>query len=383
MFDFHNFNYYTHRNQETHKKRRVIELKNNSFEKRYINEINKKIIKIFNIKYTNKNDIYSKLYEFSFNKPQNYTVLRCDFKNYGNSLNINYILEKYNIKKYINGDYNNFLKDYANTIKNCQSGVNLHTTLIEIISKDFDRQLQTSYDDIVFYERYVDDLLIIFNKVLDFNEIKKRLDKIIIKVFYDKKYAFKNNVKIHYDKKFELFNSNNLPTSFDFLGFRINFDKKITFGITDKDKIKLETKMTRLITTYKNNESALKNIFNILSKGIVYKKIKNNNEKWIFKGFASKCRFLARFDNFTIPSQFYEDLKHKTFEKLNLPYPKFLDKSCYNLEYNIKSNRYFVLDKKAGLPKEKLLEIVKTFDINCREAKYFDLAKIILKLFTN
>ena len=80
------------------KKRKFVTVRPNSFEKTIIDEINKIILKEKKVCFNNKVQIASHLDKI-VKKLRNYTIVRFDFKNYFNSLNLNYILEKCQINR--------------------------------------------------------------------------------------------------------------------------------------------------------------------------------------------------------------------------------------------------------------------------------------------
>lgn len=381
-FDKNNFCYFVHKDRFPKKKRKLIYVKNFTFEKRIISEIDKIIRKKTSLKFTNKNQIYESIYEFLGQGIDNYTVLKCDFKDFGNSVNINYVIDKFSICDYLDKNMQPYLQQYATIVSTCRGGIDLNSTLLEILAQEFDRVFKLYNDDILLYERFVDDLFVIFKGKLNVDEIKERLSCSINKVFFDEKIAHKNKTKMHFEEKFNCFTSNDLPKRIDFLGFSIIFDDKIKFDITERNKQKFRNQIKKFIINYKDNPQALKVAFDILSKGIVYKKVHNKKQKWIYKGFASKCRFLYRFDNFDISQIDYLGLIKNVYEELKIEVPKFLYYSKYDIRHNIIHNKFFVLEEKGGLPKDKLIKIMRTFgrnyDIN---TKYFDIAKDLLKIF--
>ena len=381
-FNKENFEFITYHDKRKSKKRKLVMCKKGTNEYKQISKINKILIKNKKVVFNNKNKIFTNLYKIVKNNINNYTVVLCDFKDFGHSLNINYCLEKCDIKELLNREENEFLQKYANFIKNCKGGISINTTLAQIILSEFDKNFKDSYEDIAFYERYADDIFVIFNSILNKQDVEERFNKIVNNIFYDKEIGYFNKTKLHFDKKFVCFNSNSLPNSFDFLGINLTFDKTVTFNITKNDIVKVQEQIKKLILTYKNNEKALRLALNIVAKGIVYKKIKNNKEKWIFKGLASKCRFLLRFDNCALSDTFYRDILIQIFKDMGIKIPNYIYDDAFDMVKNVKNRRFFVLDKKSGLTKNKLIEIMQILGYNFDEnEKYFVIAKKLIDIF--
>lgn len=95
--------------------------------------------------------------------------------------------------------------------------------MVEIISNDFDTKLCALLNDkgLIHYSRYVDDILIIFNKKVDINDIKKLLKKLIQDVFE------KSNVKINENKTVYLYK--NSQGSFNYLGYCFKQNNKANY----------------------------------------------------------------------------------------------------------------------------------------------------------
>lgn len=378
-FEIKNFEFWIYKDKKSQKKRKIVSCKKDTNEYKLLSKINNKILHSKNITFNNKNKIYTALYQLINNKISDYTVAVCDFKDFGHSLNINYCIEKCNVNEFLNAGENYFLRQYADYIKTCRGGINLNTTLAQLILNEFDNEIKSTYKDIIFYERYADDLFIIFNSLLNVQEVQQRLKNIVEKVFYDKDINFANKTELHFDKKFSCFNSQNLPQSFDFLGFNIKFDKKITFDFTENDKAKIKKQIGNIILKYQHSYQSLRIALGILAKGIVYK---NKKGKWVFKGFGSRFRFLARFKNFDYQKGFYKSLLKEEFLEKGLKLPSFLNDAGYDLVYNVEHKRFFILDQKGGISKERLLKIMKTLGKNyASDISYSVMVKDLLNIF--
>lgn len=373
------------RDYKIHKSRKICYCKANSYLKKEIDKINKSILIDKKVYFSNKKQIITDIEKLSKRVLKDYTVVKFDFKKFYNTVNINYVIQKCDINKSLSIKQQIFLRDYADFLKYCMPGINLNTTLIEVIAKEFDKELINNCQDIIFYERYVDDVILIIKRKISIEEIKNILDTAVDKVFFDENIIFKNKTQIHYEKKFAYFTNDDLPKSIDFLDITMTFADKITIDISEKEKLKFKNLIKNIILKYNQNQDALRILLKILAKGIVYKKVKNNKINWVFKGIASKYRFISQYDCFVEKEDFCKDIYKKIFIELDLPIPYFLkgEKSSegFNIKYNIQNKKYFVLDEKKGLPKEKLLNIMIKLGKNYNKSvKYLDMSKDLLKI---
>ncbi|HEM8338301.1 TPA: hypothetical protein U2M54_000356 [Providencia rettgeri] len=222
--------------------------------------------KLFNIEIQNRHSIIDELTVFLKESPE-YSIIRVDIKSFFESINQNYLLKTLEENKalsYIN--YNiilNLLNSYnSKTVDSNNIGVprglEISSSLSEISLLEFDNNLQ-KIDNIIYYGRFVDDILIISNNSFTFNEIESIL------LSYDLKLNYLKSQKIDLKK----YSEHILPVSFNYLGYKFTFPfenqpsskqkkkefRKIIISISDNKLKKIKTCISKsFYSFYKNND---------------------------------------------------------------------------------------------------------------------------------
>ena len=219
------------------------------------------------------------------------------------------------------------------------------------------------------------------------------MKKAVDDVFFDKniKTIYRNKTKIDFNKKYQYIIYNNIPTQFDFLGYKIIFcksknDIKIELGISDKKQVKYYNKAKHIILKNYKNEKKLRIILKCLSRRCVYTVSKNNDvNKWISKGITYNYKELFYFGNVELSTKkFLSELYINIFKELSFKLPNFLKSSSsalgYNLYENIQKNKSIIFDEKIGVGIEDLRNWVKIVNpnYNVDNKKYFELVKEFL-----
>ena len=123
------------------------------------------------------------------------------------------------------------LERYIDENQYCYQGLALSNVFVEIAGKYFDRKIKYTFssDGLIFYARYVDDGLLIFNKDVEQEMIRERIIEIA-------KEMFGNRVKLNEEKEkyYTKYMHDNLK-KFTYLGYLFKFsDKKYKFGIAEE-----------------------------------------------------------------------------------------------------------------------------------------------------
>ena len=216
--------------------------------------------KVYKIKYVNRNKTIHNLFGILSAIPQmqEFTIVKFDFKDFFNSISSEYVFE-YSIRdRLINRNDLDLVKKFCSEIKYAYAGLPTSNIIAEIIAKSFDERLKKKLpaNNVVFYERYIDDCLIILNTNVELTDIKEILDSTLKEVFFiDYEDVTKCKAKFS-SKKFQYISHRQLSncskesndsTVFNYLGYEFTFvlDKKskvvINYGIT-QDKINKYTK---------------------------------------------------------------------------------------------------------------------------------------------
>lgn len=162
-------------------KRRQVYIANKAIDQAALIYLSKRLNNEFNISYPNRD----KIMELSFNlidslpRLDNYTIYKFDFKDFFDSVDIKSIYNQYLEHSNLYSYEKELILKIAKKYKNCVQGLPTSNALIEIVSRDFDERVKAAFSDngLVFYKRYVDDCILIFN-----HRVKKEvLDNVIDK----------------------------------------------------------------------------------------------------------------------------------------------------------------------------------------------------------
>ena len=151
------------------------------------------------------------------------------------------------------------IKVFARKYKKCVQGIPISNVLVEIIARDFDMSIQKTFMPLglVFYKRYVDDCILIFNRRIE----KEYLQKQVVNICREN---FGSRVKLSGEKT--SFQTKYLgDTSFDYLGYsfeRVHWKnpkpKKpdyfyFKFGIASNKLIKYQERLKWIFEEYEAN----------------------------------------------------------------------------------------------------------------------------------
>lgn len=278
----------------------------------------------------NRNFIIDSLInQISFNselpKKYCYTVVRMDIKNFFESVNTHKLYKRIVRSNILNDTAMRKIKQvvFSPKISGLPQGVSFSSLLAEIYLEDFDYNIKIEFDEILYYSRYVDDILLIFNG----NHLNKTED-IIDRV---EQLLTPLNLTLNKNEKLEkcLIGGGN-EFSFNYLGY--NFSNKINKNSLDisvsKNKIKkylqyIEDIFNKFHFSNKNDRDFYKlyySLRNLLCVTISKDFIKN---KELIYGFSHNYK---RINNF--------EAKLKCNSKL---------------KYHIYRNNYFTRKQKALL----------------------------------
>jgi len=377
------------------KKRKLAIVKDGTTEYFIFKALNQIIQNKIKPHYESRNKMMIELFDNLklFHMFKDFTVVRFDFKNYFDSISSEYVLKKCMINYNFSKVEMSLLQKYVDAMPMCKPGLSLSNTFAEEMGRVFDEKIKTLIPNIVFYKRYVDDGILILNKVVAEKEIKNLLQLAIDDVFFDKSITSnnKNKTKIDFDKKFNYITRDKLPNQFDFLGYQIKMLFKgdrvnIELGISDKKQKKYYQKTKHIISKYYKEPQKLRLILKCLSRRCVYTVSRNNDiNKWISKGITHNYGDLFYFKNVDKSTASYlSALFIKIFKELNLDLPNYLKSKSsaigYNLFENIKKNKAIIFDEKIGVSISDLKKWIKIVNpgYNTDNRRYFELVKEFL-----
>jgi len=372
-------------------KRRQVYTANKAIDQATLIYLSKRLNIEFNISYPNRDNIM----ELSFNlidslpRLDNYTVYKFDFKDFFDSISIRSVYSKYVEHSNLYSYEKELIIKIGKKYKNCVQGLPTSNALIEIISRDFDERVKAAFseDGLIFYKRYVDDCILIFN-----HRVKKELlDRIIDKC---RESTFGKSVllspsKTSYQTKMDG------DASFDYLGYsftRCYWGKgKIyyfQFGIAARKIEKYKKQLDSIFDTYEldMNERLLLRRIQYYDSRIVFYNYDGskyvNKSTWDVRGIINSYRMLRRYVIFDarniangdagmkkpyrIQKETYKFLQYYVKEKrdsLSIVPPYLQGKGCFNhnLWKGFVNNRSIVFQPNIGwsndLLSERLIEI--------------------------
>lgn len=378
------------------KKRIVYYYKKDSFEDIMCSHFNFVLSKKFKIKYNDRNKIIKELINclHVLNDLKDFTIIRFDFKDYFNSISSRYVYEKYIKNSDISRELLYLMEEFFLNTSKCRAGFPTSNLLAELISKEFDIVLKTKLSQygVIFYERYVDDGLIILNSYIDTDKFKKIINDSIQTVFYDKKYCPKGQkVKINKDKTLVINKRNHLPNKSEeivYLGYKIfisniNDDKeniKFNFGMSEEKIKKYQNKLNLIIENYISDHKLelLRQRILFFTRRIVYCVHDTNNRNvWISKGIVSNYNELRHFEKILDGStiDFLKQCVKKGFNKYKVTIPYFIKNNSslsYELYNNLMKNKSLILDERIGMSKKDLVKNCKKIGIVVNEHEEYD-----------
>lgn len=378
-------------------KQREVYLATKSIDQAALKYLSKRLNSEFHITYPNRD----KIMEISFNlidsltRLDDYTIFKFDFKDFFGSVKIKRVYDKYIEHSNLLSYEKDLLLILEKKFKYCVQGLPISNTLIEIISRDFDDRIKAEFSDdgLVFYKRYVDDCILIFNHRIKKEKLRNVVEKCRVSVFG--KGVLISLSKTYYQTKLDG------DDSFDYLGYSFmrrywNNAKKqdayyyYEFGIAKKKIEKYKKQLDEIFKDYEinNNDCLLLRRIQYYNSRIVFYNYNGskyvNKRIWDVRGIINSYRMLRRYiiydtrnikDGkagnkvpYRIQKDTYEFLQYYVKEKRNsLPIvPQYLrGKGCYNhtLWNGFIKNKSIVFQPNIGwssdLLSDRLMEVGK------------------------
>jgi len=348
--------------------------------------------RVFRVKYPNRNKSVRSLFGLltAVKQMSDFTIVKFDFKDYFNSVSAIYVFEKFMKAKLPDRFEIDLIHDFAKKTKYSYAGFSTSNVIAEIIAQNFDNFIMTAFitKGVLFYERYIDDGLIIFNEHIDESECKTILQKALDDVFKDNTIDVMQKCKTRFNyNKFKYISKRGMGSnsvSFDYLGYefwlKLQGNKtEIKYGITESKREKYNKRLDEFIHCYVDNLHADYNNLNLLRHRIaaftsraVYRSQKYRVEVWKVKGFITnygELRFLL--DTSLIESDtdnFLKNMIEEAFVRASMACPYFLKgsqgQSGYNLYENMKKNKTLLLVDHIGYDYDALVELCKQIGIS-------------------
>lgn len=338
----------------------------------------------FHVKYSSRTRIINLLFNvLPVVKDMNdFVIVRADFKSFFDSVLVQYVYDNYIKDSLLKRNEKELLETYAKEFKYCYAGLCLSNGMTEIVCRDFDERIRAKLSQygMFFYERYVDDILLIMNKFISKDKLLELMNSTVQEVFGNCPVKLATAPgKFSYISKRNM--SEESSETLSFLGYefeikniKIGNKKRITFryGITEKKRKKYRGIIERAIIQYSkdNNIELLRQRIKIFSARVVIgSTIGSNTFNWFTKGVVANYNELQHHMNALMPAteRFLRETYFKLFEDHNVSVPYFMiqsgkEESIYSLYSNMKRNRTIILQEDIGVSRNTLVNWIKRID---------------------
>lgn len=353
--------------------------------------------KKFHIKYPNRNEYMHSLFDIisALSTMNDFSIYRFDFEDFFNTVSSEYVFKKYIAISSMERYQLSLFEDFVTKVKYAYAGLNTSNIICEIIAKHFDEILSLKFKNhgLIFYRRYIDDGILIFNKRVGADLCFSIVNDVIQEVFFDKNIDVTKKCKTRLNSsKTKYISAHDLAVTsstddFDFLGYKFvlspRFNTKshkiktdFEYGITQKKIDKYSKKIDEIVKEYKSDKNIelLRHKIKAFTFRTVYQIPKYNSSIWKIKGFISNYQELRfRMDLLTVETKdFLENSINKAFINNSVPIPYFLtgkkEESIYNLYNNLKNYKTLLFVESIGIGKQ-------TLDKMCRQIGIWDTTK--------
>lgn len=266
--------------------------------------------KAFKVKYPNRSNTIRTLFSTlsAAVHMSDFTIVKFDFKDYFNSVSSIYVFEKYLRYHISNRQERDLIKTFVYSTKYAYAGLCTSNAIAEIIAGYFDEAIRQKFfsNGIIFYERYIDDSILVLNEHMEKKEVEEKLKAVLVNIFHDKTItSHQCNTEYNY-KKFKYISRREILTSscsVDFLGYEFwllpvnNKHIKIQYGITEDKRKKYEDRIDKLISYYANSHDPnklelLRHRIAAFSSRVVYVTKRFHSNIWKVKGFIENYKEL-------------------------------------------------------------------------------------------
>lgn len=385
-YDFSNYKKEIFTKQK--KKRAVYSYPKLSCEDILCQYLKKQLDSVFHIKYASRSRVINILFNILpvVRDMNDFVIIRADFKSFFDSVLTEHVFDKYIKESMLRRQDKELLEEYVSNFKYSFAGLCLSNGMTEIVCRDFDARIRaklTKYG-LFFYERYVDDILLITNKYISKIVFLKIMEETIKEVFG------KSPVKINSSpEKFSYICKRdmivNTPYEFNFLGYQFALTESpvakngktvnvinFKYGIAEKKRLKYKNIIEKAFIQYTKdgNIELLRQRIKIYSARVVIARtIGSSSYDWLTKGVVANYNELQHHMNSLIPStqQFmkclYFDLL--TLHSCSVPYfmkQSISQESIYNIYSNMKRNRTILFQESIGVSEGTILKWIYKID---------------------
>lgn len=360
--------------------------------------------KKFHIRYPNRNEYVHSLFDIvsALHNMSDYSIFRFDFEDFFNSVSTEYVFKKYISNSSLERYQIELFEKFVLEAKYAYAGLNTSNIFCEIIAKRFDEILKLKFRNhgLIFYRRYIDDGILIFNKRVGNDQCLSIIKEAIKEVFYDNAAMVNSKCKTRlnagktkYISAYDLAMLNH-SDSFDFLGYEFVLSPsfasgssqiKTTFkyGITQKKIDKYSKRIDNIIDEYKSSGDIelLRHQLKAFCFRTVYQISKYKSLIWKTKGFIANYQELRyRMDLLTVDTEdFLKNSIQRAFTNKGLPLPYFLtgkqEESIYNLYNNMLNYRTLLFVEPIGINRKGLDRLCSQIGISNASKSYDGLVR--------
>lgn len=345
--------------------------------------LKRQLDKSFQIRYASRSKIMNILFNILpvVKDMNDFVIIRADFKSFFDCVLTEHVYSKYIQESLISRADKDILEQYVSTFKHCYAGLCLSNGMTEIVCRDFDERIKAKLAKVgvFFYERYVDDLLIITNRYISKDDFLQLINTTIREVFG------KCQVKLSTSQgKFSYINRRNMSaiSKFNFLGYDFQLSEvtktknnktykeiQFKFGITEKKRRKYKGIIEKAFIQYKNdrNMELLRQRIKIYSSRVVIARtIGSSSFDWLTKGVVSNYNELRYHMDSLLPdtNSFMKNLYFDLLRQYGCQIPFFLKQSTTNpsiycIYSNMSRNRTIMFEKNIGVSETTVIKWIR------------------------
>lgn len=343
----------------------------------------------FNIQYPNRNKTVRNLFSYiaAMTQMSHFTIVKFDFKDYFNSVSAPYVFEKCIKPRLTRRMELDLINEFCYSTKYAYAGLCTSNAISEIIAKTFDDALKVKFSSkgLLFYERYIDDCILLLNERIEMDDIKQSIHELLNDIFHCELGTDICKCKTKFnDDKFRYLSSKTISSttySLDYLGYEFLFSLthqskiNVQYGITESKRKKYCKRVDKIIELYKSPSSPDYNNLELLRHRIlafasrevyISKHFKSN--VWKVKGFISNYGELRYLLDSPLlegdTNAFLKNMIVDSFNRNGVPLPYFLKTNGYNLFDNLKRNKTLLLVDTLGYDYESLSTLCQKIGIN-------------------
>lgn len=361
---------------------------------------------MLNIYYPNRDDIMHRFFNEVrlLRNLRGFLVYKFDFQDYFNSISTEYVYEFFIKEKIQYRQHKKIFELVFENLKYCCAGMPLSNAMAEIVGRAFDDLLQARLkkEGLIYYNRYVDDVMLIFGKDTSVDLCKKFIDETIKDIFYrTEKEVTPCSTRLNPNKvqyvRFEEIKNGGATVPIDYLGYSVFFSVdqnksclKLQYGIAKNKRDKYEKKFESVVRLAKttDNVEVLRHAVKAFCSRVLYIEKRHGVDRWIKQGLVSTYSELREHWD-ALHSDTKSFLCAVVRQVVNRVYggafPYFMPKQnrsnegecarAYNLYYSMEQNKtlIFVEHSCVGIQKDTLLKMCK--QLGCG-SKYDSYAKL-------